>query len=178
MLKAIAIIGGVIVVAVAGVLVYAATRPDAFEVQRSASIKAPPEKIFPYLNDFHRFAEWSPYENLDPGMKRTHTGAPSGKGAAYAWVSDAKAGIGRMEIIESTPSSQVMINLDFVKPIEAHNVVAFTLQPAGDATTVTWSMRGRSPYMFKVMSVFMDTDTLVGKDFETGLAALKTLAEK
>jgi uncharacterized protein YndB with AHSA1/START domain len=179
MLKTIAIIGGVIVILVAGVLAYGATRPDTFQVQRSASIKAPPEKIFAFLDDFHRYADWSPYEKLDPGMKRTHTGAPNGKGAAYAWQSDGKAGIGRMEITDSTPSSKVMINLDFVKPFEAHNIVEFTLQPkGGDTTDVTWSMRGRSPYLFKVMGIFFDTDSLVGKDFETGLATLKTIAEK
>ncbi|TWT11479.1 SRPBCC family protein [Reyranella sp. CPCC 100927] len=178
MLKIISIIGGVIVIAIVGVLAYAATRPDTFRVQRSATIKAPPEKIFALLNDFHRYGEWSPYEKLDADMKRVHSGAPSGKGAAYAWESSGKAGIGRMEITESSPTSKIQINLDFVKPFTAHNKVEYTLQTKGDATEVTWAMYGDSPYISKLMGVFFNFDKLVGDDFETGLATIKTIAEK
>ena len=178
MLRTLAIIGGVIVVAVVVVLIYAATRPDTFRVQRSASIKAPPEKIFALMNDFHRYGEWSPFEKMDPGMKRTYSGADTGKGAAYAWESSGKAGIGRMEITESSPSSKIQINLDFVKPFTAHNKVEYTLQPKGDTTDVTWAMYGDSPYISKLMGVFFNFDKLVGNDFETGLANIKTIAEK
>lgn len=178
MLRTLAIIGGVIVVAVVVVLIYAATRPDTFRVQRSASIKAPPEKIFALMNDFHRYGEWSPFEKMDPGMKRTYSGADTGKGAAYAWESSGKAGIGRMEITESSPSSKIQINLDFVKPFTAHNKVEYTLQPKGDTTDVTWAMYGDSPYISKLMGVFFNFDKLIGNDFETGLANIKTIAEK
>jgi len=177
MLKTLAIIGGVIVVVVVVLLIYAATRPDTFRVQRSASIKAPPEKVFALLNDFHRYGEWSPFEKMDPGMKRNYSGADSGKGAAYAWESGGKAGIGRMEITDSSPSS-IKINLDFVKPFTAHNKVEYTLQPKGDATDVTWAMYGDSPFISKLMGIFFNFDKLVGGDFETGLANIKTIAEK
>src|SRR5438034_1588925 len=108
----------VIVVLVAALLVYAATRPDALHVQRAASIKAPPEKIFPLINDLHSWTSWSPFEKLDPDVKRTHSGAPSGKGAVYEWKGNNKAGQGRMEITESSPSSKIVIKLDFLKPFE------------------------------------------------------------
>ena len=167
-----------IVTIIAAVLLYATTRPDSFSVQRTATIKAPPEKIFPLINDFHSWPAWSPWEKLDPGMQRTHSGAPAGKGAAYAWVGNSKVGEGRMEILESTQPSKVSIKLDFIKPFEARNTADFTLQPQGDSTQVTWVMHGPAPYVTKLMTVFVSMDSMVGKDFEAGLANLKAAAEK
>jgi hypothetical protein len=174
MLKVIAI---VVVVLIAAVLGYAATQPDTFRVERSAVVQAPPEKILPHLEDFHRWSDWSPWEKIDPNMQRTHSGAPKGKGAVYAWQGNSKAGAGRMEILESS-ASQVAVKLDFSKPFEAHNLVDFTLQPQGAATNVTWSMNGPQPYMMKVMCLFVSMDKMVGKDFEAGLANLKRVAEQ
>ena len=172
------IIAIVIVVLIAALLIYAATRPDTLRVQRSTNIKAPPEKIFALINDFHSWGAWSPYEKKDPAMKRTMSGAANGKGAVYEWEGDKNVGKGRMEIAESSPPSKVTLKLDFVKPFEAHNVVDFTLEPKGDSTNVTWAMHGPSLYVGKVMSVFMNMDNMVGKDFEVGLANLKAAAEK
>jgi hypothetical protein len=175
MLKTIAI---VIVAVIAAILVYAATRPDDFRVQRSTSIKAPPEKIFALVNDLHSWGSWSPWEKMDPAMKRTYSGAPSGKGAAYAWEGNSKVGEGRMEITDTSPPSKVAIKLDFIKPIEGHNTADFTLEPKGDVTNVTWLMYGPSPYIAKVMGIFVSMDKMIGKDFEDGLANLKAVAEK
>ena len=141
----------ILVVAVVAVLVYAATRPDSFHVERSIAIKAPPEKIFALVDDFHKWASWSPYEKLDPAMSRTLSGADSGKGAAYEWSGNSKAGAGRMEIIDSTMPDSVGIKLDFTKPFEAHNIATFTLKPDGDATNVAWAMDGPMPYIAKIM---------------------------
>ena len=168
----------VILVIVVGVLGFAATKPDTFSVQRSTSIKAPPEKIFAVINDFHRWPDWSPWEKLDPAMKRTQSGAASGKGAIYEWDGNSKAGAGRMEIIESTPASKLGIQLDFIKPFEGHNIAEFSLTPEADATRVSWVMHGPTPFVSKVMQVFVSMDTLIGKDFEEGLANLKALTEK
>jgi uncharacterized protein YndB with AHSA1/START domain len=167
-----------VVVAVGGVLAYAATKPDTFRVQRSTAIKAPPEAIFPHLNDLRAFTSWSPYEGKDPAMKRTFGGAEKGKGASYAWDGDKNVGQGRMEIADSVPPSRVTLKLDFTRPFEAHNMVDFTLEPGADATKVTWAMHGPVPYMAKVMHVRFDVDRMVGNDFEVGLANLKALAEK
>jgi uncharacterized protein YndB with AHSA1/START domain len=175
MFKKIAI---VVVVLIAALLVFAATKPDTFRVQRAASIKAPPEKVFALLNDFQRWEAWSPWEKKDPAMKRTFSVVTSGKGAQYAWEGNREVGQGRMEIAESVPPSKVAIKLDFAKPFEAHNTVEFTLESKGDATNVTWTMLGDTPYLAKIVHVFLDMDKLVGKDFEAGLANLKTLAEK
>ncbi|MCV3211788.1 SRPBCC family protein [Mesorhizobium sp. YC-39] len=168
----------ILVVLIAALLIYAAMKPDNFTVSRSASIKAPPEAIFPLINDFKRWTVWSPYEKLDPDMKRTLSGADSGKGAAYAWEGNGKAGAGRMEITKSVPSSLVALKLDFEKPFKANNTVDFTLVPAGNNTAVTWAMHGRYPFIAKLMGIFINMDRMVGKDFETGLANLKSAAEK
>jgi len=172
------IIGIIVIVFVAGVLILAAFRPDTFRVQREASIKAPPEKVFALINDFDRWGAWSPWEKKDPAMKRTFGTAKSGKGATYAWEGNKDVGQGRMEIAESVPPSKVVLNLDFVKPFEAHNLVVFTLEPKGDATNVTWAMQGDSPYVAKIIQLFVSMDKMVGKDFEAGLANLKAAAEQ
>lgn len=175
MLKKIAL---VIVALIAVVLIYAATRPDNFSVQRTATIKAPPEKVFALINDFHNWPAWSPWEKLDPAMKRTHTGANAGQGAVYAWLGNSDVGEGRMEIVESVPSSRVGIKLDFITPFESKNTTLFTLQPQGDSTQVTWLIQGPAPYVTKLMTVFVSMDKMIGKDFEAGLANMKAAAEK
>jgi hypothetical protein len=174
-LKLIALI---VIVAVVVVLVLAALKPDHFRVLRSASIDAPPERIFPLINDFHRWGAWSPYEHKDPDMKRTFSGAASGRGAIYEWAGNSNIGSGRMEIVESSAPSKVAIRLDFLKPFEAHNMATFTLEPAGGATKVTWIMDGPTPFVGKIMHVFINMDRMVGTDFEAGLANLKTAAER
>ena len=176
MLKIIAII--IIVVLIAAVLIFAATKPDTFRVQRSASIKAPPEKIFSLINDLHSWGVWSPWEKKDPAMKRTHSGAASGKGAVYEWDGNKEVGKGRMEITESSPSSKIAIKLDFIKPFEGHSTAEFTLEAKGDTTNVAWAMHGPSPYIAKVMGIFCNMDRMIGTDFEAGLANLKAVAEK
>ena len=178
MLKILAIVGVVLVVVVAGILIYAATKPNDFRVQRTLAIKAPPEKLFAMIADLHGWAAWSPYEKKDPAMKRSFAGAPSGKGAIYEWDGNKNVGKGRMEVLESTPPAKVVIKLDFFSPFEAHNTAEFTLVPQGDTTTVTWAMYGPSPYISKVMGTLMDMDKMIGTDFAAGLVNLKALAEK
>jgi uncharacterized protein YndB with AHSA1/START domain len=165
-------------VVAAGILTYAATRPDAFRVQRSAAIKAPPDKIYALIVDLHGWQSWSPYEKKDPAMKRTFSGAASGKGAVYEWEGNKNVGTGRMEIIEASAPSKVAIKLDFLKPFEGHHTAEFTMVPSGDNTTVTWAMYGSSPFMMKVMGIFMNMDSMIGDDFAVSLANLKAVAEK
>jgi len=169
---------GVIALIIIIVLVVASTRPDTFRVERSGSMAAPPDKVFALIEDFHKWTSWSPWENLDPDLKRTYGGAEKGKGATYAWQGNAKAGEGSMEILEATPSSRVLIKIDFSKPFEAHNQVAFAINAEGSGTRVVWSMTGPQAFMMKVMCLFMSMDAMVGKDFEKGLASLKSVAEQ
>lgn len=177
MLKIAGIIVLVVVVAVAGLLAYAAMKPDDFRVQRSIAIKAPPDKVMAVVGDLKGWTAWSPYEKKDPGMKRAYAGAPAGKGAIYEWDGNKEVGRGRMEILESTPS-KVVIKLDFITPFEAHNTAEFTAVRQGDNTNVTWAMYGPSPYVAKVMQTVMNMDKMIGTDFEAGLQNLKTVAEK
>ena len=178
MFEIIAIIAIVLAIAIAIVLILAATKPDTFQVQRSATIKAAPEKIYPLISDFHQWKGWSPWENRDPAMKRTYGGAAAGEGAVYAWEGNKNVGSGRMEILDASAPSKIVIKLDFLKPFEAHNTAEFTMLPQGDATNLTWLMHGPAPFISKLMHVFMNIDRMVGKDFEAGLANLKRLTEK
>jgi uncharacterized protein YndB with AHSA1/START domain len=178
MIEIIAIVAVVLAIAIAIVLVLAATKPASFRVRRSITVKAPPEKIFPLIDDFHQWRSWSPYENKDPAMKRSFSGAQSGKGAVYGWEGNKNVGSGRMEILDSSMPSKIVIKLDFFAPFEGHNTAEFTLLPQADATNVTWAMYGPAPFMSKVMQVFMNLDHMIGKDFEIGLANLKRLTEQ
>jgi uncharacterized protein YndB with AHSA1/START domain len=171
----VAIVAGVLLAAILG---YAATRPGAFRVQRFKTIQAPPAKIFELIDDFHNWASWSPWEKLDPAMKKTFTGGVRGKGAVYAWAGNNKAGEGRMEITDTSPGSMITIKLDFLKPFEGHNTAEFTLEAQGEFTNVTWAMYGPVPYVMKVMTIFFSMDNLIGKDFEAGLNNMKAIAEK
>jgi len=174
MLKKILIALAVIVVALLG---FATTKPDTFRVERAASIKAAPETIFAHLNDFRSWGNWSPWEKLDPALQRTYSGAAIGTGAVYEWKGNSDVGAGRMEILESSPASKLNIKLNFTEPFEAQSTSEFTLTPEGDATKITWAMHGPNQFLGKVMSIFVDMDNHIGKDFETGLANLKTIAE-
>ena len=136
MFKKIALVALILVVAV---LAYAAARPDTLHVQRSGSVKAPPEAIFPLISDFHRWSSWSPYEKRDPAMKRTYGGAAQGKGAVYEWQGNSEVGQGRMEITDASDPSRITIKLDFIKPFEGHNVAEFALVPQDGATNVTFA---------------------------------------
>ena len=178
MLKILLYVAAAVIVVVAGILIYAATKPDSFTVKRSATIKAPPERIFALIEDLHGWGAWSPYENKDPAMKRSFSGAAMGKGAVYEWEGNKNVGQGRMEILEATAPSKIVIKLDFLKPFEGHNTAEFTMSPQGDNTTVTWAMYGPSPYVAKVMGTVINMDRMIGTDFEAGLANLKAVAEK
>ncbi len=171
------IILGVVIVAVIAVFGLAASRPNTFVVTRTAVIKAPPERLVAMVEDFHRWGAWSPWEKLDPDMSRTYEGPASGVGAVYGWVGK-KAGAGRMEVRSVTPAREVVIALDFLKPIKANNTARFKFTPEGDATRVTWSMEGKSPFISKLMGLVFNMDQMIGKDFETGLSNMKAEAEK
>jgi len=164
-------------VLVGGVLVAAALQPDSFRVQRSASIQAAPERIFPLINDLRRFNSWNPFDKKDPNLKGSYSGAASGAGAAYAYEGNREVGRGRIEIIDSLPASEVRMKLDILEPMEGHNVVEFTLKPDGDGTRVTWAIQGPMPYISKLFSLFCNMDAMIGREFESGLAGLKTIVE-
>jgi hypothetical protein len=178
MLEIITVIAAAIALAIAVILVLASRKPDTFAVRRSAVMLAPAERIFPLVNNFQQWANWSPWEKRDPAMKRSFSGPESGKGAAYAWDGNKNVGSGRMEIIDASSPSKITIKLDFFKPFEGHNIAEFTFVPERDATSVIWVMQGPSSFMSKIMQVFMNFDVMIGRDFEIGLTNLKRASEK
>ena len=175
MIKTIALVA---LLAIAVLLIYAATQPDTLSVQRSASIKAPAEKIHPLIDDLQRFNTWNPFDKKDPNIKGSYSGPNKGPGAGYDFEGNKEVGKGRIKIVASTAPNKVTMQLDMLEPIEGHNTVEFTLVPRGDTTEVTWAMRGKSPFIGKLMGVFINMDKMIGGEFETGLANLKTLAER
>ena len=167
----------IVVIAILAVLGLAASKPGTFRVARSAHINAPAHKVLALLHDFREWAKWSPWEKLDPNLTRTLSGAASGTGAIYQWSGNKKVGQGRMEITGVTPA-QVDIDLEFMAPWKARNKTVFNLTPRDGGTQVNWTMTGSSPFMFKLMGLFMNMDNMIGKDFEKGLAAMKSIAEQ
>lgn len=171
-------IAGGLAVGVAAVLLLASRQPARFRVERSLLIRAPASQVFALIQDFHAWAQWSPWEKIDPSMQRHHSGAPAGVGAAYEWSGNAKVGAGRMEILQAQAGASLQVKLDFLKPFEAHNLAEFSLQAQGAQTQVIWAMHGPSPFISKVMGLFVSMDKMIGKDFEAGLANLKAVVEK
>ena len=147
-----------------------------FEVKRNTVINAPAPTIQQLIDDFREWPKWSPWEDIDPEMNRDYSGADSGKGAAYAWSGNRKAGSGRMEITGAEPG-RVDLDLDFTAPMKTQNRLAFDLTPKGAATEVTWTMTGTQTGIWKLIGKIYPMDKLVGKDFDKGLARLKTAAE-
>ncbi len=178
MLEVIAVIAALLALVLGAVLIMAAARPNQFSIARSTLVNAPPEVIYPLIDDFHQWVAWSPYEHRDPAMKRSYGGSARGKGAVYQWEGNNQVGSGRMEILESSAPAKILIKLDFFKPFEGHNTAEFTMLPQGDATSVRWLMHGPLPFLGKIMHLFINMDNMIGKDFESGLANLKRFAEK
>jgi hypothetical protein len=158
-------------------IVVIAGQPDEFIVSRAISIAAPPEKVFPHVNDLHKWENWSPWAKLDLGAKSSFTGAEAGVGAAMAWNGNKKVGAGKMTITESQPDEFIRFKLEFLRPFQATNTAEFRFTFKAGLTVVTWIMTGRSNFFFKIFGLFKDCDTMVGKDFEKGLASLRTVAE-
>jgi hypothetical protein len=174
MLETILIVVAAIVVVLVAVV---AMQPTEFRIVRSGAISAPAADVFAQVNDFHNWSAWSPWEKLDPALKRTHEGAPAGTGAIYSWIGNKKVGEGRMTLTESKPTDLIRIKLEFLKPFKATNTAEFTFKPEGNQTVVTWSMIGRKNFMLKAFGLFMNMDKMVGGDFEKGLANMKAVVE-
>jgi len=173
MLKLILIL---VVLAIAAMLIYASTKPNTFHVERAININASPEKIFPIINDFHHWALWTPYDK-DPAMKKSYGGNANGKGATYAWEGNSDVGQGDISITDTSAPNKVVLDLHMIKPFEARNVVVFTIESAGESTRVTWGMDGTNNMISKVMGLFFNMDNMIGRDFEVGLAKMKTVTE-
>ncbi len=167
----------IIVIGIIILLAYAERSPSDFHVERSVIVLGLPEQIFPLINDFHRWKEWSPHLKYDPNMVVTFTGTEYGAGAVYEWSGKGKAGAGRMEIVKVSEPMRVSMTLDISKPVKGHNKVIFSIDPTDDGTLVTWAMDGKNSFIVKLVGQFIDMDKMIGKDFEEGLLNIKTLVE-
>ena len=177
MLTTLTVILVIVAVAILGLIAYAATRPDTFEMTRSMNINSRPEEIFPLIANLRVMDKWNPFVKADPAIKLTYSGPESGVGATNVFEGNNKVGSGSIAITEAAAPSKIVMQLDMIKPMRAHNRVDFTLVPRGDTTNVTWTMSGRQPLIAKVMTIFIDCDKMVGGQFEKGLADLKAIAE-
>lgn len=166
------------IVIVIGLCIVAAMKPDHFRVERSVVIHAPAERIFPLMNDLREFTRWSPYEGRDPAMQKTFSAVTAGRGASYTWDGNNQVGAGRMEITDSRALQQIVVQLDFARPMPGHNIVVFSLTPAASGTTASWSMEGPLPFLSRLFSLFLNFDSMIGNDFSLGLEKLKALAEQ
>ncbi len=162
---------------ITALVIFVALRPSVFRIARSTVISAPPAVVFGLVNDFHNWAQWSPWEKLDPGMKKTFEGPPAGAGSIYSWVGNKKIGEGRMTLTESRADEMVRITLQFMRPFKATNTTEFSFVPQGDQTAVTWTMTGNNNFMAKAVCLAMNMDKTVGGEFEKGLAQIKAIAE-
>lgn len=168
----------VVLLLIATVLIYAASKPNTFHIQRVVTIKASPEKVFPLINDLHDWPHWAPQDREDPSIKRTFSAITSGVGATSQWSGSGNTGAGMMTITKSDPPGSVTIAVDWEKPFSVRNINEFRIEPDGTGTRVTWSMTGPNLFIMKVMSVFTNMDRMMGEHFEHGLENLKVIAEQ
>ena len=173
------LLGALVMIAVliAVFAVIVARQPSHYQVERSATIAAPPATVFAQVNDFHKWAAWSPWAKIDPNIKQTYEGAPSGAGAIYSWAGNKDVGEGRMTITETHPTDLIRIKLEFLKPFAATNATDFMFTPQGNQTMVKWTMSGEKNFVMKAFTLFGNMDKMVGDDFEKGLAQMKVVAE-
>lgn len=157
-------------------LAVVSTRPSTFHVERSSMIAASPEVVYDQVANFHNWAAWSPWEKLDPNMQKTFEGPEAGEGASYAWSGNKDVGQGKMTVTGAVPPNKLDIKLEFLAPWKSTNATTFAFDPSGDGTNVTWSMDGTHDFMGKAMSLFMNMDQMIGKDFEKGLGDLNGVA--
>ena len=150
---------------------------DTYTVTRTTSINASATEVYSHMIDFHNWGAWSPWDELDPEMSKTYSGADSGVGAKYAWTGNRKVGSGSMEITDAKADSEIQIALEFLKPFKASNTTVLQLTPDGEGTQVTWAMTGKNTLMTRIMGIFKSMDSMVGPDFEKGLAKLKAVSE-
>ena len=174
MLTKIVIALAVIIIGFVGVV---ATQPSEYRVARTVTIAAPASAVFPHVNDFHKWNAWNPWATIDPAMKQAYEGAPRGSGAVYAWAGNREVGEGRMTMTESRPNELIRIDLQFLKPFAGTSTAEFTFKPDGERTAVTWSMAGHVNFVAKIVHLFMDMDTMIGGNFEKGLAQMKSVVE-
>ena len=167
---------GLVVLAIAAVLLLALRQPDTYRVQRSTLVAAPAERIFPLIADLRQMNSWNPFVQRDPQIKGSYSGPGAGPGATYVFEGK-QAGSGTLRVTDTAVPTRVAMKLDMGAPMAAHNDILFTLEPEGGATRVSWTMQGHSPFLGKVMGVVFNVDKMVGGAFEEGLAALKLRAE-
>lgn len=168
----------VLLVGIVGLLVAASLQPAEYRVERSVVIDAPPSEVYAVITDFTRYGEWSPWEKLDPALKKTVTGKPGEVGSRYVWEGNDQVGQGSMTVTGAVPDERVDIKLEFLKPFEATSTTSWVLVPEGDSTRMTWAMEGRNEgVVAKLFAMLMDMEQMIGKDFEQGLANLKRVCE-
>ena len=171
-------IGLGLLAAIAIFLIVVACQPADFHIVRTAKISAPAAAVFAQVNDFHKWEAWNPWAKLDPAMKQTYEGSPTGVGSVYSWAGNDQAGEGRMTLTESKPDELIRIKLEFFKPMQGTNDVQFLFKPEGEQTSISWDMTGRKNFISKGFCMFMDMDKMVGGEFDKSLAQIKSIVER
>ena len=171
--KALAVLAVIVIV----VIVVVALQPAQYRITRTATMRAPAAAIFTQVNDFHNWKAWSPWERIDPAMKRDYDGTPAGIGAVYTWAGNREVGEGRMTITESRPSELIRIRLEFFKPMAGVSAAEFRFEPSGQDTVVTWSMSGDKNFLGKAIHLVLNMDAMIGGNFDKGLAQLRSMVE-
>jgi hypothetical protein len=167
-----------ILVVIVALLVFAATRPNSFRVQRSITIRASQEKVFSLINDLHSWEAWSDDSGGDGTVQKIYSGPARGTHAVAEWHGSGRAGAAKMMIIESVAPTKVSVKVDWLKPFEAHNLNEFTIHTQGDETEVTWGIQASNLYAMKVIGIFVNMQSAFGTHMESGLKNLKSVAEK
>jgi uncharacterized protein YndB with AHSA1/START domain len=167
-----------VAVVIVAILVFAATKPNSFRVQRSITIHASQEKVFSFINDLHAWDAWSGDNGGDQTVQKSYSGPVSGTAAMAEWHGSGRTGSARMTITESVPPAKVSVMVDWIKPFKAHNLNEFTIHDRGGEAEVTWSIQASNLYAMRLIGVFVDMQSEFAKHMDSGLKNLKSAAER
>jgi hypothetical protein len=159
------------------ILIYASSKSDIKRTEYCVRIKAPPEQIFPLIDDLRAWDSWLPSKN-DHGVKKVFRGAEKGVGACYEWEGNDLVGKGRLEIIESSPPAKIALKLNLITRFKINKQMEFILEPRREYTKLTWALCARQSYFAKLLDIFLSYDKQVERDFDCALRKLKVKVEK
>ncbi len=148
--------------------------------EKSITINAPVEKVWQQTNTLKAMDQWSPWNDLDPGMKKDWSGTTGQPGERVCWDSEKdNAGKGCQQVKKvDAADKRIDTEIKFLTPYESEANAYVKIVPEGSGSKATWGFTSKIPYPFTVMKLFMNMEDAIGKDYQKGLSRLKELSEK
>lgn len=147
-------------------------------ISREIIIHAEISKIFPYINNSKLSNSWMPWQDSDKDAVMVYSGPDEGVNSKTSWDSKGRMGKGEAIVIESRPNELVKTKLIYTRPFKMSQLAQIALFQTENGVKVVWSVEAEKNFIFKIMSLFIDCDDMIGKQFDMGLVKLKNMLER